>query len=502
MGQPEDDVIPALPQEVEVAVLGGGPAGSSAARLLASWGHRVLLVDRGSSRPALAESLPPSCDRLMETIGIREAVDNAGFVRSTGNTVWWGALPCRVENFPDGRRGHQVLRSEFDALLRKLASEAGALVRQPMAVMGMTPQGAHHGLILEGDGARHEVSASWVLDATGRSGVLARKPGQRIDGGVRTVALVGVWERKEGWEVPDASHTLVESTEHGWGWSVPITTERRFFTVMLDPRHSGVGGRTIADGGYARELHRLPALGALLRGATQIGESWACDASPYASDPVVGDRALLIGDAASFIDPLSSFGVKKALASAWLAAVAVHTSLATPPMRAQAVDLFARRERAYVAAATRDLAELSDRARDGTASEGFWGARASLVSDEADEQSIDALRADPAVRAAFDTLRSREGARLRLASETRIEDRAIVREHRVVVEPHLVSSAFPGGVRFLRSVDLVAITRIAADEPDVGRMYERYVAETGPAPLPDFLGAISVLLGKRVCEFA
>jgi hypothetical protein len=238
----------------------------------------------------------------------------------------------------------------------------------------------------------------------------------------------------------------------------------------------------------------------LVTGARQVGASWACDASPYASDPVVGDRALLMGDAARFIDPLSSVGVKKALASAWLAAVTVHTALTTPDMRTAAIELFARRERAYVAAATRDLAELSQGAGSGAA--GFWAARASLISDEADELSVEVLRVDPEVRGAFEALRARESITLRLASGTRIEPRPIVRDHRVVVEPHLVSTAFPGGVRFLRSIDMLAITRIAATEDDVGRMYDRYVRETGPAALPDFLGGLSVLLGKHVCDLA
>jgi flavin-dependent dehydrogenase len=346
------------------------------------------------------------------------------------------------------------------------------------------------------------VRAAWVLDGSGRGAILSRGTGRRADAGVRTVALAGVWERDGRWPVPDESHTLVESVEHGWGWSVPVSPRRRFFTVMLDPRHSGVVAGAGVVRQYNDEMQRLPALAALLAGARQVGASWACDASPYASDPVVGDRALLMGDAASFIDPLSSFGVKKALASAWLAAVTAHTALTAPQLRDAAVDLYARRERAYVAAATRELASLSDRARAGAEGGGFWAARAALASDEADEQNVDALRADPAVRAAFDTLRARSAASLRLASGTRIEPRPIVRDHSVVVEPHFVCDAFPGGVRFLRSVDLFAVARIGASEQDVGRMYERYVAEVGPAVLPDFLGAVSVLLGKGVCEFA
>jgi flavin-dependent dehydrogenase len=494
-------VSDAPPPEVEVAVLGGGPAGAAAARLLASWGHTVLLIDRGSSRPALAESLPPSCDRLLETIGVRELVDGAGFVRSTGNTVWWGDEPLSVEYFPDARLGHQVLRSRFDAVLRQAAADAGALVRHPSAVLGVTTEGGAQVATLEERAERHDVRATWVLDGTGRGGMLSRGGRRRVDAGVRTVALAGVWERDDGWPVPDDTQTLVESVEHGWGWSVPVSERRRFFTVMLDPRHSGLAPGPDALRHYNDEMQRLPALSGLLAGARQVGASWACDASPYSSDPVVGDRALLMGDAASFIDPLSSFGVKKALASGWMAAVVTHTALTRPELRGPAVELFARRERAYVAAATRELASLAARARGG-AGAGFWTARAALVNDEVDDQSVDALRADPAVRAAFEVLRTRERAAVRLMSASRIEPRPIIRDHAVSLEPHLICDAFPDGLRFLRSVDVLAVTRIGAGEHDVGRMYERYVVEVGPAALPDFLGVLSVLLGKGICEFA
>jgi len=462
----------------------------------------VILFDRGPHRPALAESLPPSCDRLLETVGVRAVVDGAEFVRSTGNTVWWGARPLSVEYFPGGRLGHQVLRSRFDAVLRQAATDAGAVVRHPAAVLAVGPEDGGYAVHVEERGDRHTVRAAWVLDGTGRGAILSRGTGRRSDAGVRTVALAGVWERDDGWPVPDESHTLVESVDHGWGWSVPVTRQRRYFTVMLDPRHSGVVAGSGAVRQYNDEMQRLPALAALLRGARQVGASWACDASPYASNPVAGDTALVMGDAASCIDPLSSFGVKKALASGWLAAVTAHTGLTVPRLREAAVELYARRERAYVAAATRELATLSAMARAGTGDAGFWAARASLVSDDVDEQSVDALREDPAVRTAFEAVRARESATLRLASGTRVEPRAIVRDNTVVVEPHFICDAFPGGVRFLRSVDLLAVARIGGDEADVGRMYERYVAEVGPAVLPDFLGAVSVLIGKEVCEFA
>ena len=154
-----------LPSHVDVAVIGGGPAGSSAARLLSDWGHSVLLVDRGAGRNPLAESLPPSATRLLEAIGVRQAVDEAGFVTATGNTVWWGNGEMRIEPFPEGKRGYQVLSTTFDAVLRQHAAKGGARVLQPATALGVATGGSvgddAHLVTIELDGARHEVRATW-----------------------------------------------------------------------------------------------------------------------------------------------------------------------------------------------------------------------------------------------------------------------------------------------------------------------------------------------------
>ena len=113
------------------------------------------------------------------------------------------------------------------------------------------------------------------------------------------------------------------------------------------------------------------------------GEPWARDASPYSAHHVGELGVLLVGDAASFIDPLSSFGVKKALASAWLAAVAAHTSLLDSERQAVARDFFSNWERGIYAThlrRSRDFAEVRHRLKhDG----GYEALRASLTQEKA-----------------------------------------------------------------------------------------------------------------------
>src|SRR5262245_28943548 len=122
--------------DVDAIVIGGGPAGAAAARLLSLWGHAVRLLTKApdTSRGA-AESLPPSTRKLLATIGVLDRVEQAGFYRTTGNTVWWGERHGDVERFDasaDGGRGdaafhgYQVLRPGFDRLMLNAAADAGA----------------------------------------------------------------------------------------------------------------------------------------------------------------------------------------------------------------------------------------------------------------------------------------------------------------------------------------------------------------------------------------
>ena len=114
----------------EVVIVGGGPAGASAARLLSTWGHSVVLLAREPRRPPLGESLPPSVRKLFGLLEIQGDIDLGGFYPTTGNTVWWGEGEVRSESFAGGATGNQVQRSDFDRLLLGLAEEAGADVRR------------------------------------------------------------------------------------------------------------------------------------------------------------------------------------------------------------------------------------------------------------------------------------------------------------------------------------------------------------------------------------
>ena len=493
--------------DFDVALVGGGPAGAAAGRLLALWGHSVIVLTRpGSQSSLLGESLPPSTRKILERVGALQAVEAAGFVRSTGHTVWWGESHGRVEAFPEGESGFQVLRSDLDRVLLALATEAGARVEGDAAVRDVRIEGDVHRIeYTNGDAVADDrtqtVRARWVLDCSGRSGVVARSY-RRQQEGHATLALVGVWRRSGGWSVRDPTHTLVESFADGWAWSVPVDDQVRYFTVMVDPRVTEMERSKELAPIYRSAMTKAQRMEALLDGARMDGEAWACSASMYYASRYAEGRILLVGDAATFLDPVSSFGVKKAFTSAWRAAVVVHTALEKPEMETAAVELHQVRERRAYASYTDQAADVFRTAgRDHR--HAFWERRGQLAEspddfDEDGEPNIEQLRADPSVLTAFDALRRSSSIHLVEGDHLRVVGRPVIIDNEVVLEERLASPAVPSGLRYLRGVDVQRLLQISGDYAQVPDLFEAYCRLDKPVILPDFIGVLSALLSRGI----
>ncbi|MFN8573865.1 MAG: FAD-dependent monooxygenase [Gemmatimonadaceae bacterium] len=496
----------------DVIVVGGGPAGATAARLLATWGYRVALYTRASARPSLAESLPPSALHLLDRVGVLREVMAGPFVSASGNTVWWGATEERVEAFPAGTIGLQVERSRFDEVLLEAARRVGVHVHAQASVreVRLSPDATGGASVTyEVGGTVHEVTAPWVLDASGRSGVIARHGFRTSPDPLRTTALAGVWERPHGWPLADWTHTTVESLTTGWIWSIPTSVERRYVTVMLDPRATTIGGAEHMDHRYEESLAASARHHHLLAGATRVGEIVAVDASAYGCTHAAQQGVVLLGDAASFVDPLASFGIKKAVASGWFGAVVVNTSFRAPSAQGAAIDLMNRWEREAANALRRGVQEFAAAAQPDTRRTGalesasFWMPRTGGEEWTPDGAlDVRALRSDPSVALAFADLKAREAVRLRMAPEVSFAPYPVVRDNVVVLEDHLVTPTLEAGVRYLRNVDMLALARLAEQRSRVPDILDAYNASLPPAPLADLLGALAVLIAKGVLRHA
>ena len=265
---------------------------------------------------------------------------------------------------------------------------------------------------------------------------------------------------------------------------------------MRPPRIAGAW----ALQGHEREIGKTATPRRLLDGATRGTPAWGCDAFLYHAQTCGGPGVLLVGDAASFIDPLSSYGVKKALASAWLASVVVHTSLTNASLAGVALDLFNAREHEMHAASVRQSTQFF---ADAAARHlhPFWTGRAISgdIGEPAADTDVNQLRRDPAVLSAFETLRQAPDIRLGRGDQLRIEARPAVTTREVVLQDRLVLPDWPPGgrgLRYLRDVDLVRLVELAPQHRQVPDLFEAYIRRCPPVSLPDFLGALSVLLAK------
>jgi halogenation protein CepH len=506
----------------DAIVLGAGPAGCACATLLARRSHRVALV-RPTIPPAgaLAQSVPPSADRILQELGFLDAIDRGRFHRNLGNSVWWAGEPPHVESFAAARVGFHADRASVETVLVAEAERVGVSVLDDASARAASEDATGWTVRCEGSGGQaHFLAAPWVIDATGRHGILARREGRRPDRSTTTLALVRRWRHPEGWPGLESGHTLVESYADGWAWSVPLTDEIRCFTAMIDQRRAGSAPSDVAsmlDAELARTLH----LGAVLDGAEPLGDAWACPASLYTASSFGRQGLLLAGDAGSFIDPLSSFGVKKALSSGWLAGITAHTALVDPPMAATAVDFFDAREREvyaryrrasvpfFAAAAERYgtsywLARAESARRAGGDDAGGAGAAGTgpHVPGDGDadpDRWIDQVP-EAEVRSAFEEIRTRGRLVARTGTSLRVFERPGIEGHRIVLQNHLGSDTLPDGMRWVRGVDLTRLVQVAPRYEEVPDGWTAYNALSAPVSLPDYLTALATAFAAGFLE--
>lgn len=307
----------------EVVIVGAGPAGTTLASHLAAQGHDVLLLDsRTFPRWVVGESLTPKILSVLERTGIRRQVEDAGFNRMTGHSHLW-ETPDRIETeFEDGT-GFQVDRAIFDSLLKDNATRNGATFCSGITAIRTTSEGnVVTGVEWQDDqGARGVTRAQLVVDATGGAGVLARQHGLRYDlDWPTTIAMVGYLRG------PDelGTRTLVEAFDNGWVWSFQLADGRRGISLFIDPdqaKQTPPSQRTVE---WLGMLSGASTLREYLSGATVVTEPISCGVKWYSCKTRGIPGLLVIGDAADFVDPLSSQGVYRAMDGAHRAAIAAE----------------------------------------------------------------------------------------------------------------------------------------------------------------------------------
>lgn len=342
--------------DCDVIVVGGGPAGSTAAAWLARARHSVMLFERDQlPRFHIGESLLASINDVIAEIGAEPQVRAAGFPQKWGATFMWG--DGSNERFADfgvapavrAPQTWQVPRATFDDLLLRHAASCGADVRQRHRVHEVTfdPTGVTVTVQGPDDDARRPVRAQALIDASGRSGLLSRKFGLRVD--EPRLANVAVFShysnvpRKEGRRRGDIR--IIAREDLGWFWMIPISEELMSVGVVL-PQAAFLAVRPLEpEALLERMIAETPAVARLLSNATREWPVRVEKDYSFSSRAYAGDRWVLVGDAGSFLDPMFSTGVAIALESALEGAQAVADGLATGDLSARRFARFARRQR-------------------------------------------------------------------------------------------------------------------------------------------------------------
>jgi flavin-dependent dehydrogenase len=314
---------PDMPRRAEVVVIGGGSAGAVAALTLARSGVMVVLLDAGVKRyPPVGETLPPAIRPALDRLGLRAAMSAEGHLPSAGSwSAWGGAEPWGHDQiFNRFGHGWHIDRRRFDALLREAARSAGARVVIGASVVSSDRlAGGGFRICLE-DGA--EITASIVIDASGRSACFARQRNVKRRALDRMVALVGYVVRRGDAEAEPAA-TLVEATAEGWWYSAPLPQDRLVTIFMTDADLArGIG---VSTESWLERLSSATHTGAraLRYGAGLAGPPLVMPASSSRLERFGDADWLAIGDAAATQDPLSSEGILVAMESGLEGAAAV-----------------------------------------------------------------------------------------------------------------------------------------------------------------------------------
>lgn len=314
----------------DVAIVGGGPAGSVAAYVLARAGRRVVLIDAPASAPRkIGESLPAIAGHLLRKLGLAEVLD--GHRASFGNVSSWGGEELVSTDFiqdPHGL-GLHLDRARFDRELREAAADAGA--EALAARMRSAQRGASGGeLRLEAESIAVTLGAACVIDATGRRAAIARRQGAKR---VRDDGLVALFHWATRAETTSEAtvldeRTLVESRPEGWWYTAPLPNDARVLAFHTD---ADLARAIRRDGGIARAIAATTHVKPLLEGLRLDPHFRIAEACGARLDSFVGRGWVAVGDAALAFDPIAAQGIFNALYTGMKAGEAVDAALRGDP---------------------------------------------------------------------------------------------------------------------------------------------------------------------------
>ena len=483
-----------FPPAFDVMIFGAGPAGSVLAEQLSRKGYRVALVDRQKfPRYAIGETLPASVSLLLKRAGVVPPDFVLPGSPTTGNLSAWGS--SRVTFHPhtadEAGRGFQVERATFDAQLLAAARAAGATFLE-----GWRPEEFEQGAsgwrvdLRSPESSARRLRGRFLCDASGRARVLARRlrlPQKICD---RQLGLVGYWQAAEPGGDADRFNALVESLPDGWFYTARLNPRQRVAGFMTDRSLLPSNLRRGAAQVYLRALERTKHAKLRLRQFAWDGEVRIFPTYPSLIERCCGQDWLLVGDAASTLDPLCSQGVQKAIASALTAATAVHTLLVHPRRSEWVMDFCRERELAGF------LSHLSARSNyygreQRFTDKPFWKRRSASEKP----QNVAETRVHRST-----ALRNQD--RIAAGSAIQVLERPVIEGEFVEVRPTVISPQSSRGVRYCGDVCVPDLMELLSDRPTFETLQSRYHRLHRDISGASFSRGIASLLEMRVLQKA
>ncbi|HYC59053.1 MAG TPA: NAD(P)/FAD-dependent oxidoreductase [Thermoanaerobaculia bacterium] len=318
----------------DVIVIGGGPAGTTSATLLARQGFSVTLLERERfPRFQIGESLLPYNNDLFERLGVTDQIESgesfpkygAYFVTGDGQVGYSFRFDKRLRD--PYRRSFQVKRARFDDLLLRNAQKHGVEVREQTPVTSVDLSDPNRAIV------NGNLEARFVIDASGHGSVIGARVGQREEvQSLKKVAIFAHYRNVPRAEGRDAGNTVIVVLKDAWFWLIPITADVMSVGLVCDRDHvrscgldpQALLGRTIAASPWVADK---------MKDAERVTQIYTRKDFSFRMKNMVGPNYALVGDAAGFLDPIFSTGVFMAMKSADLASAAIVEKLHRGSMR-------------------------------------------------------------------------------------------------------------------------------------------------------------------------
>ena len=342
----------AVPNETDVLIIGGGPAGSATGITLTQLGYRVTLLEKAHHpRFHIGESLLPANLPIFERLGVLEQVKAIGMQKWGAEFVskWHG----RSETFEFAESwnksmqfAYQVRRSQFDEILIRRAAQTGANVIEGCRVRDVTflPDGAGAEIRAEHEDGRVENwRARFVVDASGRDTFLGtRFNAKRRNPRHNSAAMYAHFKNARRYtEARRAGLISIYWFEHGWFWFIPLADGATSVGAVVWPYYMKSRTTSVREF-FDTTLAMCPPLAERLKDAEMVSEIEATGNYSYECKISHGPNFLMVGDAYAFVDPMFSSGVMLAMNSGIEGAKTVDTCLREPARSAQALKKFNR----------------------------------------------------------------------------------------------------------------------------------------------------------------